>query len=120
MEHRIGSLKKLIGNLGGPNFDQQHVQLVNRTVDIKEELHYRARVSHGVKIRSGAHNARDDNADYRASLNFLEENRAHIRVEGRAFGDYDLPEDIMEHFDQAQFYCWIASKNAEVMQTLHQ
>ena len=53
-----------------------------------------------------------------ALYKFREENRAHIKVEGRTFGDYDLPEDIMEYFDQAQFYRWIASKNAEAMQIL--
>ena len=32
MEHRIGTLKRLIGNLG-PNFDKEHVQLVNKVVE---------------------------------------------------------------------------------------
>ena len=35
MEHRILALKSLIGNLG-PNFDEEHVQLINKTVDIKD------------------------------------------------------------------------------------
>ena len=50
MEYRIGITKKLIGNLG-PNFSQESVQHVNNSVDIKEELFYETRKSHGVNIR---------------------------------------------------------------------
>jgi hypothetical protein len=50
MEYRIGIAKKLIGNLG-PNFSQESVQQVNSSVDIKEELFFETRKSHGVHIR---------------------------------------------------------------------
>ena len=50
MEYRIGITKKLLGNLG-PNFSPEAVQHVNNTVDIKEELFYETRKSHGVDIR---------------------------------------------------------------------
>ena len=112
MEHRIGTLKRLIGNLG-PNFDEEHVQLVNKVVEIKEELFYQTRRSHGVDIRSGNHVPRDDTPDYKAAMDFLEENEAHIKKKGRKFGGNDLPEDIFDYFDQAQFYRWIACKNVE-------
>ena len=51
MEYRIGIEKKLIGNLGS-NFNQEAVQQVNHTVDIKEELFLETRKSHGVDIRN--------------------------------------------------------------------
>ena len=113
MEHRIGTLKRLIGNLG-PNFDEEHVQLVNKTVEIKEELFYKTRKSHEVGIRSGNHVARDDTPDYKATLEFLFENEAHLnKMSGRTFGDYDLPEDLFTYFDRANFFRWIAGKNEE-------
>ena len=46
-------------------------------------------------------------------MDFLEENEAHIKKKGRKFGGNDLPEDIFDYFDQAQFYRWIACKNVE-------
>ena len=119
MEHRIGTLKRLIGNLG-PNFDEEHVQLVNKTVEIKEELFYQTRKSHGIEVRSGNHVARDDTADYNAVLEFLAENDAHMKKEGRIFGDYDLPEDLFGHFDRAEFYRWISVKNEEAAGILRQ
>ena len=120
MEHRIGTIKKLIGNLG-PNFDEKHVQLVNKTVEIKEELFYKTRKSHGINIRSGNHVARDDTEDYQAVLEFLAQNEAHLKKkEGRRFGDYDLPEDLFTHFDRAQFYRWISNKNTEAAEILYQ
>ena len=113
MEHRIGTLKRLIGNLG-PNFDEEHVQLVNKTVEIKEELFYVTRKTHGVGIRSGNHVPRDDSPDYKLILDFLQENEAHIKKkDGRTFGDYDLPEDLFDYFDRAQFYRWVTGKNEE-------
>ena len=117
MEHRIRALKRLIGNLG-PNFDQQHVQLINKIVDIKEELHYKVRKSHGVKIRSGAHHARDDTADYRTAIEFLQQNGAHDKLAVRTFGEYDLTEDLMDYFDKAQFYRWLTGKNKEATEVL--
>jgi hypothetical protein len=118
MEHRIGTLKMLIGNLG-PNFDEEHVQLVNKTVEIKEELFYMSRKAHGVNIRTGNHNPRDDTPDYKTMIDFLEENEAHVKkTDGRTFGDYDLPEDLFLYFDRAQFYRWIAGKNEEATKTL--
>ena len=119
MEHRIGTLKRLIGNLG-PNFDEEHVQLVNQTVEIKEELFYKTRKSHGVDIRSGNHVPRDDTADYKAILEYLDKNDAHLKKKGRTFGDYDLPGNLFDYFDRAQFYRWIAGKNEEAAGILKQ
>ena len=51
MEYRIGTAKKLIANLG-PNFSQENVQQVNKTLEVKEELFLRSRKSHGVEIRN--------------------------------------------------------------------
>ena len=117
MEHRIRMLKRLISNLG-PNFDEKHVQLINKIVEIKEELFYTTRKSHGVDIRTGNHIARDDTADYKAALDFFSENEAHLQKPGRTFGDYALPADLFENFDRAQFYRWIAVKNEEAAGTL--
>ena len=50
MEYRIGTAKKLIRNLG-PNFSQEAVQQVNKTLAVKEELFLTTRKSHGVDIR---------------------------------------------------------------------
>ena len=58
MEHRIGTLKAGISNLG-PNFDAVHVQRVNMLAACKEELFLHTRRSHGVEVRSGKHVARD-------------------------------------------------------------
>ena len=113
MEHRILRLKSLIGNLG-PNFDEKHVKLINKIVDIKEELYFTTRKSHGVKIRSGAHYARDDSTDYQTAVHFLRENSAHEKLKGRKFGQYDLPQNLYDHFDRAQFYRWISNKNKEM------
>ena len=117
MEHRIRTLKRLISNLG-PNFDEKHVQLINKIVEIKEQLFYTTRKSHGVDIRTGKHIARDDTADYKAALDFFSENEAHLQKPGRTFGDYALPADLFENFDRAQFYRWIAVKNEEAAGTL--
>ena len=119
MEHRVGTLKSLINNIGS-SYDQEHIQLVNKTVDVKEELYHTTKLSHGVKIRSGAHHARDDTADYRATIDFLQENCAHLKIKDRKFGEYDLPVNLYDYFDRAQFYRWITNKNKEAVDILEQ
>ena len=119
MEHRIGALKNLINNVGS-SYDQAHIQLVNKTIDIKEELYFTTRLSHGVKIRSGNHHARDDTADYKAAIKFLIENCAHKKIENRQFGNYDLSNNLYNYFDRAQFYRWISNRNKEVVDLLEQ
>ena len=92
---------------------------MNKTVEIKEELFYMSRKAHGVNIRTGNHNPRDDTPDYKTMMDFLEENEAHVKkTDGRTFGDYDLPEDLFLYFDRAQFYRWIAGKNEDATKTL--
>ena len=119
MEYRIGAAKKLIGNLG-PNFSKEAVQQVNRTLDIKEELFLRTRESHGVDIRSGRHNPRSDARDYDLLFSHLTDTKAHVKVEGRPFGDLKFKEDLMddERFNKVEFYRWIASKNKEAKYVL--
>ena len=114
MEHRIGTLKKLISNLG-PNFDQEHVQQVNKTVEIKELLFHETRRSHEVNIRSGRHVPRSDLADYQLVFKCLEDTEAHLKKPGRQFGNFDLPEDLLtdDRFDQAEFYRWLTGENEE-------
>ena len=119
MEYRIGTAKKLIGNLG-PNFSHESVQKVNSTLDMKEELFLATRLSHGVDIRSGRHCARSDAKDYNMMFSQLTETRAHMKIEGRPFGDFDFAEDIMEdkRFDKAEFFRWLTTKNKEAMSAL--
>ena len=114
MEHRIGTTKQLISNLG-PNFDENHVQQVNKTVEIKEKLYHETRKSHGVEIRSGRHNPRSDHPDYELIFQTLESTQAHIIVPGRSFGDYNFPKDLFCHnkFEKAGFFRWLAGKNNE-------
>ena len=114
MEYRIGTAKKLIGNLG-PNFTKEAVQQVNKTLDIKEELFLETRRSHGVDIRSGRHNPRSDAKDYAMAFSHLTETKAHLKVRGRAFGNLRFCEDLMEEekFNKAEFYRWLVSKNKE-------
>ena len=40
---------------------------------------------------------------------------AHKKIDGRTFGDYDLPENLMEddRFNKAEFYRWLVAKNKE-------
>ena len=104
MEHRIGTTKRLISNLGA-NFDEENVQQVNKTVEIKEQLFFETRKSHGVTIRSGRHNPRSDKPDYDILVKHLEETKAHLEIPGRLFGDYKLPKCLMndKRFDQAAF-----------------
>ena len=119
MEHRIGTEKRLISNLG-PNFDEDHVQQVNRTVEIKEQLYDVTRRSHGVSIRSGRHVPRSDKPDYEIVMKLLEDTNAHKKIPGRLFGDCDLPECLMsdKKFDQAAFYRWLTGKNEEAASVL--
>ena len=120
MEYRIGTAKKLIGSLG-PNFTKDAVQQVNSMLDIKEELFLRTRVSHGVSVRSGKHNARSDTQDYALLFSHLSEVKADKKVSGRNFGDFKFKEDLMDDsvFDKAEFYRWIATKNKEAKITLY-
>ena len=120
MEYRIGTAKKLISNLG-PNFTQESVQQVNRTLDVKEELFLKTRVSHGVNIRSGRHNARSDAQDYDMLFSHLNETRAHMKVEGRKFGDYKFDENLMDdkRFNKVEFYRWIVDKNKEAKKAMN-
>ena len=114
MEHRIGAAKTQISNLGS-NFDQEHVQQVNKTLDIKEKLYHATRKSHGITIRSGRHKPRSDEVDYDTLFNYLDETEAHKLIPGRKFGDFKLPVDITQdkRFDKANFYRWLTSKNKE-------
>ena len=114
MEYRIGTAKRHIGNLGS-NFNEKSVQQVNKTLDVKEEFFLQARMSHGVKIRSGKHTARSDSKDYDMLFFNLTETRAHMKINGRTYGDFHLPENILEdeRFSNAGFYRWLVSKNKE-------
>ena len=116
MEHRIGALKRSITNLG-PNFDQEHVQLVNKTIEIKEKLYHETRKAHGVRIRCGRHVPRPDTNDYKAILKCLDETEAHVIIPGRRFGDYSLSADITrdKRFDRASFLRWLTTKNREAI-----
>ena len=120
MEYRIGTAKKLIGNLG-PNFTKDAVQQVNSMLDIKEELFLKTRVSHGVSVRSGNHNARSDAQDYALLFSHLSEVQADKKISGRTFGDFKFKDDLMDDsmFDKAEFYRWIATKNKEAKTTLY-
>ena len=119
MEYRIGTAKKLIKNLG-PNFNPATVQQINSLLDIKEELFMQTRVSHGVNIRSGKHNARSDAKDYALLFSHLCEVGADKKISGRVFGDFKLKEDLMDDskFDNVEFYRWIGTKNKEAVRTL--
>ena len=114
MEFRIGITKKLIENLG-PNFSDSSVKQVNHCVDVKENLFIKTRLSHGVNIRSGRHVPRSDDNDFKTLINNLTETKAHLKIEGRKFGDFEIPENLMDdkRFDEAKFYRWITMKNKE-------
>ena len=114
MEFRIGMTKKLIENLG-PNFSDESVKHVNHMVDIKEELYIKTRLSHGVRIRSGRHVPRSDENDFKILVKNLTDMEAHIMKPGRKFGNFKLPENILDEkkFDKTQFYRWIALKNQD-------
>ena len=120
MEYRIGTAKKLIGNLG-PNFTKDAVHQVNAMLDIKEELFLQTRVAHGVNVRSGNHSARSDAKDYALLFSHLSEVKADKQISGRTFGDFKFKEDLMDDnvFDKAEFYRWIVTKNKEAKTTLY-
>ena len=84
-------------------------------VDIKEELYIKTRLSHGVRIWSGRHRPRSDENGFQILFKNLTEMEAHIMKPGMKFGNFKLPEDIMDEkkFDKTQFYRWIALKNQE-------
>ena len=84
----------------------------------KEELFFHTRIVHGVEIRSGKHKARDDTEDYKAMLDYLKENEAHLKKPGRKFGSYELSEDLFKYFDQAKFFRWVSGKNEEAIDIL--
>ena len=119
MEHRIGRLKPLIGNLG-PNFGEDSIQQVNKVIDIKEQLYIQTRISHGVNVRSGNHNPRSDAQDFHLLLDMLEKTEAHKKIEGRKFGEFSLSANLLECevFDEASFYRWITEKNKEAQRIL--
>ena len=50
----------------------------------------------------------------------LTETRAHKRIKGRTFGDYNLPENILEdeRLRNAGFYRWVLNKNNEAKSLL--
>ena len=114
MEFRIGITKKLIENLG-PNFTSSSVKQVNHCVDVKEDLYIKTRLSHGVIIRSGRHVPRSDDSDFKTLINNLTETKAHLKIKGRKFGTFELPENLMDdgRFDRAKFYRWVSMKNEE-------
>ena len=114
MEYLIGTLKKLIGNQGS-NFSKDQVKHINSVVDIKEELFLRMRESYGVKIRSGKRTPRSDDKDYKLLFDHLTATKAHLIIENRRFGDFDLCENLMDdpRFNKANFYRWVSSKNKE-------
>ena len=119
MEFRIGITKKLLENLG-PNFNEESVKQVNQSVDVKEELYLKTRQSHGVKIRSGRHIPRSDEKDFSILMQNLTQTEAQKKIEGRKFGSFALPENILDdkRFDKASFYRWIANKNEEAKEVL--
>ena len=119
MEFRIGALKKLIKNKGS-NFGSAAIQLVNATVDIKEELFIHMRDSHGTGIRSGNHNARSDSKDFERICKHLTDTKAHLKISGRNFGDLKFHENLMENktFDKVKYYRWLATKNKEMFRIM--
>ena len=119
MEFRIGITKKLLENLG-PNFNEESVKQVNQSVDVKEELYMKTRQFHGVKIRSGRHIPRSDEKDFSILMQNLTQTEAQKKIEGRTFGSFALPENLLDdkRFDKASFYRWIANKNEEAKEVL--
>ena len=120
MEYRIGVTKQQIGNLGGPNFSEESVMQTNKCIDIKEQLFYNTRKTHGVNIRKGRHNPRSDDKDYNALVFHLNETRAHKRLPGRTFGDIKYPANLLddEKFNKSAFYRWLIQKNKEAKSEL--
>ena len=120
MEYRIGTAKRLIGNLG-PNFSKDSVQQVKCTLDIKEELYKTTRESHGVGIRSGRHNPRSDMRDYDMLFSHLTETKAHEKISGRKFGNLCFKEELMDddRFNKVEFFRWLVTKNKEAVSVLN-
>ena len=120
MEYRIGATKRHLGNLGGTNFSEESAMKTNKSIDIKEQLFYNTRKTHGVDIRRGRHNPRSDGKDYEALFYHLTETRAHMKLPGRTFGDISYPANILddELFDKSAFYRWLIQKNNEANSVL--
>ena len=78
-------------------------------------MYIHTRASHGVTLRSGRHVARSDTKDFESLMKNLMELEAHKVIDGREFGHYVYPENILddEIFDKSKFYRWIANKNDE-------
>ena len=119
MEYMIGMLKRLLSNLGS-NFTKEEVKKVNAVIDIKEKLFLRMREAHGVLVRNGSRKARSDSMDYKKLFNHLTEKEAHLKIENRPFGSFELKENLMEddRFDKAKFYRWLTGKNRELKKVL--
>ena len=71
-------------------------------------------------MRTGRHNARSDQKDYDMLFSHLTDTRAHMRIEGRTFGELNFTENLMEddRFDNVEFYRWIVTKNKEAKSVL--
>ena len=84
-------------------------------MDIKEKLYIHTLVAHGVNLRSGRHVPRSDKDDFDMLVKNLAELEVHVKKEGRSFGHYELPANVMEdkRFDKSRFYRWINSKIKE-------
>ena len=95
MEFLIGIIKMLIKNKGS-NIEPETVQQIKKCVDIKEELYIHTRLSHGVDLRTGRHKARSDSKDFELLMDSLWENKAHLKINGRTFGAYKYPENILD------------------------
>ena len=65
----------------------------------------KTRLSHGVNIRSGRHVPRSDDNDFKTLINTLIETKDHLKIEGRKFCDFEIPENLMDdkRFDAAKF-----------------
>ena len=50
----------------------------------------------------------------------LTDTRAHMRIEGRSFGEFSMPENLLEdkRFNEADFYRWLVLKNKEAKSVL--
>ena len=93
---------------------------MNHTVDVKEDLFVKTRISHGVDIRSGRHVPRSDEEDFKTLVQNLTETKAHMMIKGRKFGDYEFPINLMDdkRFDRAKFFRWIVQKNGEAKEVI--
>ena len=50
----------------------------------------------------------------------LTDTRAHMKINGRAFGDINIPENLMDddRFDKVGYYRWLVLKNNEANSVL--